>query len=290
MQQRITFIIWGVLVVGVVLLFSSVFVVHQTNQALVLELGKPKRLIHQAGLRFKIPFIENVVFFDKRVLGYDGESQEIPTGDQKQVVVDAFAKYQIVNPLLFYQTARTEKAMRSRLDALTNSALRAVIGRVDLSVIMTDKRAELMKQVTHRVANNAKDFGVRVIDVRIKHIDLPSENSKAIFRRMQTQREQAAIKFRAEGESEARKIRADADKTSRIMLADARKKAQIIKGAGDAEAQKVYNQAFSKDRHFFEFWKSMDALKKSLNPGHTSIMMAPRGELFKYFLGGNSAK
>ncbi len=264
-------------------IFATAFSVRETEQALVLQFGEPRAVITEPGLNFKIPFIQNIRFFDKRVLDFDAPAMEIPTSDQKQVVVDAFARYRIVDPLKFYQTSNTELQMQSRLSSIMNQALRNEFGSVSLDVVMTPKRAELMRKFTGRVASLSKGFGIDVIDVRIKRIDLPVENSQAIFRRMQTQREQEARKFRAEGDKESRRIKADADKNQRVIVANAKKQAEILRGEGEATAQATYNDAYGRDPEFFDFWRSMQAMQKGLNAKSTSYVGATKGEFFRYF-------
>jgi len=268
-------------------LISTAFTVRETEQVLVLQFGDPQRVITDPGLHFKIPFIQNIRRFDRRVLDYDANSREIPTQDQKQVVVDAFARYRIINPLLFYQAVNNEVRLQQRLDTVIDNALRDVLGDVELEAVLTPKRGDLMAQFTQKVAGQGQEFGIRVIDVRIKRIDLPEENSQAIFRRMQTQREQEARKFRAEGEKESRRIRAEADKQQRVILATARQEAEILRGEGDANAQSIYNEAYGKDREFFDFWRSMQALERGLGGGNTRYVGPPTGDFFRYF--GNDA-
>ena len=273
------------IILGVILItvLSTAFSVRETEQALVLQFGEPRAVITEPGLNFKIPFVQDVRFFDKRVLDFDAPAMEIPTSDQKQVVVDAFARYRIVDPLKFYQTSNTELQMQSRLSSIMNQALRNEFGSVSLDVVMTPKRAELMEKFTKRVAKLSKDFGIDVIDVRIKRIDLPVENSQAIFRRMQTQREQEARKFRAEGDKESRRIKADADKTQRVIVANAKRTAEILRGEGEATAQATYNDAYGRDHEFFDFWRSMQAMQKGLNSKNTTYVGATKGDFFRYF-------
>lgn len=276
----------SLIVLGVVLFttaYSTLFTVRETEQVMVLQFGEQKEIITKPGLNFKLPFIQTLIYFDKRILDYDASIQEVPTADQKQLIVDSFSRYRIVDPLLFYQTVFNEIGMRQRLDALINDSLRAILGKVPLSEVLTPKRSTLIDDFTKLVAEKAREFGVEMVDVRIKRIDLPPENSQAIFRRMQTQREQEARKIRAEGDKESRRIRADADKQQRVILAEARKKAEILRGEGDAEAQRLYNAAYSKDEDFFDFWRSMQAMQKALIGDSTSFIGAPDGDFFRYF-------
>ena len=276
-------IIGLVVVVLGVLISGSVFTVHQQDQALVLQFGDPKREVKDPGLHFKIPFIQNVQYFDKRILDFDANAEEVPTQDQKQLVVDAFTRYRIIDPLKFFQTVNNERGMEIRLGNVINASLRAVFGEVALATLLTPERARLVKSIAERVDKQGEEFGINVIDVRIKRVDLPEENSQAIFRRMQTQREQEARRIRAEGQKEAKSIRADADKQSTIIQADARKTSEILRGEGEAGAQKIYNDAYGRDRQFFDFWISMNALREGLGGERTRYIGPPSGDFFKFF-------
>lgn len=272
-----------ILAVAFVIGSSAFFTVSETEQVLVRRFGEPKRVITEPGLNVKIPFIDTATYFDKRLLSFDGDSQEIPTVDQKQLIVDAFARYQIVDPLRFFQTVGTIAGMEARLPNVINSSLRQVLGDVPLSEILTKERASLMRKSTQIASENAKEFGIEIVDVRMKRVDLPSENSQAVFRRMQTQREQEARKFRAEGDKESRTIRANADRQQRVILAEARKQAEILRGEGDAQAQAIYNEAYTKDREFFDFWRSMQAMERGLGSDSTTYVGPPSGDFFRYF-------
>lgn len=252
--MRTPLVLLGILIIVAGFIgFSSVFTVRQDEQALVLQLGEPIRTVKDAGLHFKLPLIQNVQKFDKRVLDFDADTEEVPTRDQKQLVVNAFARYRIVDPLLFFQTVNNEGGMEVRLGNVINANLRAVFGEVELARLLTQERADLMQVIAQRVNEQGKPFGINVIDVRIKRVDLPEENSQAIYKRMQTQREQEARKIRAEGAAEAKRIRADADKQQTIVVANAQKQADILRGEGEAEAQRIYNDAYGRDENFFDF-------------------------------------
>lgn len=266
-----------------IIVSSALFTVEQAEQAIVLQFGEPIRPVDQPGLHVKLPLIQTVTYFDKRVLDFDAESQEIPTLDQKQLVVDAFARYRILNPLLFYQTVNNERGVEARLGSIINSALRSVLGDVPLLTVLTPERAALMRRTTEIANRESQGFGIKVLDVRIKRVDLPEENMQAIIRRMQTQRGQEARKIRAEGDKESRRIHADADMQERVILAEARKQAEITQGEGDAEAQRIYNAAYGKDQKFFDFWRSMQALTRGLPQGTTTYVGAPEGDFFRYF-------
>lgn len=274
--------------------FSSLFVIRENEQALVLQFGNPQRQVDTAGLHFKTPFIQDVIFFDKRLLDYDASAAEIPTLDQKQLVVDAFARYKIVDPLKFYQTVATEAIAESQLNNIINSNLRDSFGQELFTRLMTEKRAQLMTEIAKKVDSAMRNLGIQVIDVRIKRVDLPEENSQAIFRRMQTQREQEARRIRAEGDKKAREIRADADKQQRVIVAEAKKTSEILRGEGDAIATKLYNDAFGRDRDFFDFYRSLQAMRTGLTGDTTSYVGPPQGEFYRFFkgesLGSSSGK
>jgi membrane protease subunit HflC len=281
------------IVIGITAL-SSFFVVRENEQALILQFGNPQIQINDAGLHFKTPFIQDVIYFDKRVLDYDASAAEIPTLDQKQLVVDAFARYKIIDPLKFYQTVATESIAESQLNNIINSNLRDSFGQQLFTKLMTETRAQLMSGITEQVDAAMRNLGIQVIDVRIKRVDLPEENSQAIFRRMQTQREQEARRIRAEGDRKAREIRADADKQQRVIVAEAKKTSEILRGEGDAVATKLYNDAFGRDRDFFDFYRSLQAMRTGLTGDTTTYVGPPQGEFYRFFkgesLGSSSGK
>ena len=274
----------AVFIIGVIL-YSSTFVIREDEQALVLQFGDPRREVKEAGLNFKVPFIQDAVYFDKRVLDFDASAAEVPTLDQKQLVVDSFARYRIVDPLKFYQTVVFEANAEAQINNIISAALRDAFGKELFTLLMTEKRALLMVGVTKTVDLAARNLGIEVVDVRIKRVDLPEENSQAIFRRMQTQREQEARGIRAEGDKKAWEIRADADKQQRVIVAEAKKTSEILRGEGDAVATKLYNQAFGNDRDFFDFYRSLQAMRKGLIGESTSYVGPPRGEFYRFFKG-----
>ncbi len=279
-----TAIIIGVLAaVGLVVLSSAAFTVRETQQVLIRQFGEVQRIVGDPGLHFKIPFIQKATYFDKRVLDFDAEREEIPTLDQKQLVVDAFARYRIVDPLKFYQAVGNELGYRNQLSQILSNALRSQIGSITLSTVLTEKRADLMERIAQVTDEESRNLGVEVIDVRIKRVDLPEENSQAIFRRMETQRQQEARRIRAEGAKEAQRITADADKQKRVIVAEARREAEILRGEGDAQAQNLYNKAFTQDAVFFDFWRSMQAMQKGLAPDTTTLVGPPSSDFFRFF-------
>lgn len=276
----------AILVLGALILITlstALFTVRETEQVLVRRFGEPQRVVSDPGLHFKIPFLDNATYFDKRLLDFDGDRQEIPTIDQKQLIVDAFARYKITNPLLFFQSVNSEAGMTARLPNIINSALRQVLGDVQLAKVLTAERAILMKQITEIASRNAQQFGIEIVDVRMKRVDLPTENSQAVFRRMQTQREQEARLFRAEGDKESQRIKAQADKDRRVIVADANKQGEILQGEGDAQAQAIYNAAYGQDVEFFDFWRSMQAMQKGLSSDTTTFVGPPDSDFFRFF-------
>jgi membrane protease subunit HflC len=279
-----------VAIVGIIVLLQSVFTVHQSERALVLRLGEPVRKIDEPGLQFKIPFVENVVTLSKRVLKVEGTQQELLTTDQKRVVVDYFARYRIVNPLLFYQSARSEESLEQRLQPIIASQMRRVLGKVEMSRILTKERADLMHEITLAVDAEARNFGpdkegfgIEVLDVRMKRVDLPTQNSEAIFKRMQSQRQQAAALIRAEGDREALTKRAEADKQKVVIVANAQQQSQILRGEGDGKATAIYNDAYGRDPKFFDFYRSMQAMATSLGGDSTTYVGPASGDFFRYF-------
>lgn len=273
----------GVIVLGIVGM-SSTFVVQEQEQALVLAFGRFVRVEQQPGLHLKYPYpFQEVRYFDKRVLDFEADLGEINTADQKQTLVDTYARYRITDPLKFFQTAGTVANFEGRrddapLNALIKSNVREVFARVDLSTLLTAKRAEVMQEITKRVHDEIERFGVKVIDVRIKRIDLPTQNREAVQQRMETQRRQEAIRIRAEGDKESQRIRADADKQVRVIRAEAEQKANILRGEGEGTAQETYNKAFGQDKDFFEFWQCMQTVRDGLASG-TRFVGTPSADM-----------
>ncbi len=276
------FLVIGLVVIGIIA-FSAVFTVNEREQALVLQFGEVQRLIKTPGIHFKTPLVQNVTYYDKRVLEYDAPAVEIPTLDQKQVVVDSFTRYRIIDPLKFYQTVGNEVGMVGRLENIVGSTLRAEFGKATMATILTPERSIIMRRVSKQVKAQTAAFGINVIDVRIKRVDLPAKNSQAIFRRMQTQREQEARRIRAEGQKESKRIKADADKQARVILAEANKKGQILRGEGDGLAQKTYNEAYGRDRSFYDFWVRMRTTRASLTGDKTRYVGPPVFDLYRMF-------
>ena len=278
--------------VGLYVIANSLFVVEQTNQALVLQFGKPERVEQTPGLKFKIPFIQNVEYYDNRLLDFEAETKEVIASDQKRLKVNAFVRYRIIDPLRFKQSVADERTMRSRLNSILESSLRQALGNVPLSAVISEKRSELMQQIRGLVNDQAKGiktaggaeggFGIDVIDVRIKRADLPPPNSEGIYKRMQTERTRAANQYRAQGAEDAQKIRSQADKERTILLAEARKKAEILRGEGDGSATRIFAESFGQDQDFFQFYRSMQAYKRSLSSKDTTLVLSPDNDFLKY--------
>jgi len=276
-------ILLGLFLVVTVLAYNSLFFVEQRIQSLILQFGEPIRVIKEPGLNFKIPLAQNVVKFDKRILLFDNTAEEIIAADKKRLIVDAFVRYKIVDPLKFYQTVRFEAALNNRLGSVVNNSLRAVLGRVPLEAVISDRRELLMKEVSDLVAVRATQFGISIEEVRIKKADLPSENSEAIYRRMQTERQQEAAQIRAIGEEKARFIRAESEKQKTVLLAEAQRDSDILRGEGDAEKNKILGQAFNQDPDFFAFYRAMQAYSKALTEGDTTMVLSPKSDFFEFF-------
>lgn len=272
-----------ILVAAVIIASSALFTVHQANQALVLQFGEPRRVVTGPGLHVKLPFVHNVVYFDSRVLEFDAPKEEIIASDQKRLVVDAFARYRITDPLLFFQTVNNEAVVRTRLAAIINASIRQALGGVPLEHIISGERASLMTQIRDIVNGEASDFGINVIDVRIKRADLPEANSEAVYQRMQTERQREAKELRAQGAEEAQKIRAIADRDKVVLIAEAQKQSQITRGEGDGEAIRIFADAFGKDVEFFAFYRSMEAYRNALGQGDTTMVLSPDSEFFRFF-------
>ena len=265
------------------LVFFSVFIVKEVNQAIVLQFGDPKKIIIEPGLNFKLPFIQNVVFLDSRILNLDTPPAEVIASDQKRLIVDAFARFQIIDPLKFYISVGNERVARSRLATIINSRIRNVLGQQELQTLLSEDRTKQMSLIQEGVNNEAQNFGIKIVDVRIKRADLPQANSDAIFRRMQTEREREAKEFRAQGAEIAQKIRSTADKDVTVLLANANKKSEIMKGEGDGQRNKIFAGAFGRDPQFFAFYRAMQAYETALIGGETSLVLSPDSEFFKFF-------
>ncbi len=266
-----------------VAVYFSAYIVHQNEQALVLRFGEPKRVVKEPGLKWRWPFVDQVEIYDKRILDLDTAPQEAIAKDQKRLVVDAFARYKIVDPLKFYQTLRYQDGVRSRLGPIVESALRRVLGSATFLDIVRDQREELMKRIATQVNSEGDEFGLEVVDVRMKRADLPEQNSKSVFQRMRAEREREAAEFRAEGAASANRIRATADREAVVIKAEASRKGEETRGNGDAERNRIYADAYTRDQDFFEFYRSMQAYEKGLKSNDTRLLISPDSEFFKYF-------
>ena len=271
-----------IIVIGFVV-YLSFFTVKEINQAIVLQFGDPKRVIAEPGLQIKIPFIQNVVFLDRRILSLDPQPEEVIASDQKRLIVDAYARFKIVDPLKFYISVGDERVARSRLATIINSRLRSVLGKQSLATLLSEDRTKQMAIIQEGVNIEAEKFGITIIDVRIKRADLPQANSEAIYKRMQTEREREAKEFRARGAEMAVTITSTADRKVTIILANARKQSEIMKGEGDGQRNKIFANAFGKDPEFFSFYRAMQAYEKALIGGDTSLILSPDSDFFKFF-------
>ena len=265
--------------------FSALFTVNQTQQALVLQFGEPKRTIQEPGLAFKVPFIQDVEYYERRVLSLIPQGAvEVILADQKRLQVDAFARYRIEDPLLFFQTVRNELGARARLESIIDSSVRRVLGKETLASILTGEREDINSSIRDEVNSSVSALGIEIIDVRLRRADYPTATSQNIFNRMKSEREREAREFRATGEEEAQKIRADAEKTRTVILAEARRQSQELRGAGDSEAITIYADAFGQDPEFFSFYRSMEAYRASMGQGSgTSMVISPNSEFFRFF-------
>ena len=276
-------ILIGALVVLGVVAYQALFLVQEINQAIVLQFGDPKKIITKPGLNYKIPFIQNVVYLDRRVLNLDNPPEEVIAADQKRLIVDAFARFKIVDPLKFYISVGNERVARSRLATIINSRIRSVLGTQELATLLSTDRAVHMGTIQNDVNTEAQNFGITIVDVRIKRADLPPANSEAIYARMQTERQREAKEFRAQGAEMAAKITSTADKEVTVILANANKQSEIMKGEGDGTRNRIFAQAFGKDPEFFGFYRAMQSYEKALIGGDTSLILSPDSDFFKFF-------
>lgn len=281
-----TLAILGIIVIaGGIVLSQALFVVNETQQALVLQFGQPKDTVTKPGLNVKIPFIQNTVYYEARALDVDPPSQQVILADQKRLNVDSYARYKIRNALQFFQAVRTEDAASSRLSTIINSSLRRVLGNQTLFDVLSEKRAGIMTDIRAEVNDSAGRFGVEIIEVRIRRADYPDQTRDSIFNRMSSEREREAREFRAQGAEQAQKIRADADKQRTVIVAEAQKQAETLRGEGDGQAIKIYADAFGRDPQFFDFYRSMQAYRKVVTEGSgdTTMVLSPNSDFFRFF-------
>jgi modulator of FtsH protease HflC len=284
MTNRVVAAAGAAAVVAVIGLYSSLFTVNEAQQALVVRFGEPVREVREAGLHFKVPFVDNVTYFDKRVLDFDAISVELILGDQKRLVVDAFARYRITSPTRFRQSVGDEEAFRSRLGPILSSNLRGVLGEVGLIQVLSTERTDLMQRIRTQTNRSMQGFGVELVDLRIKRADLPEQNNQAIYQRMQTERQREANELRAQGAEIGQRIRSRADRERRVLIADARRQADIFRGEGDAEATRIFGEAYGQDSSFYQFYRSMEAYRQALADGKTNLVISPDSEFFRYFM------
>ncbi|MBZ0218304.1 MAG: protease modulator HflC [Fimbriimonadaceae bacterium] len=280
----------GFLIIAALIAFvayNSMFTVHQTQQALVLQFGEAKKVITEPGLNFKIPFVQEVIFIDNRILDLDSPAQEVIALGQKRLVVDAFARYKVTDPLKFFQRVSNVQLASTRLSPILNSAVRSVLGRATFEDIVRDNRPQLMREITQQVNQSTRtgdsEFGVTFIDVKIRRADLPEANSQAIFRRMQTERQQEAAELRARGQEASQRVRARADRDVTVLLANANRESQQTRGEGDAKRNAIFANAYGQDADFFDFYRSMQAYENSLGSSDTRLVLSPNSAFFKYF-------
>ena len=276
------------IIVFVVVIFQSLFIVQEISQAIVLQFGDPKKIVTKAGLNFKLPFIQNVVYLDRRILNLDNAPEEVIAADQKRLVVDSFTRWRISDPLQFYISVRDERIARSRLQAIVSSSLRSILGAEEFVTVVRDDRDDLMKKITERANEQSLDLGINIVDVKIKRADLPDANSQAIYRRMQTERQQEAAEFRGKGQEISRGIRAEAEKTVTVLLSEATRDAEINRGIGDACRNRIFASAYGLDKDFFAFYRSMMSYENSLD-NETTIVLSPDSEFFKFLNNPNSS-
>ena len=292
MSRILALVVGVVAIVAAILAWSALFTVHQTEQAIVFQFGAPVKEVREPGLHVKMPFIQNVVYYDNRVLDFAPAAEEVITSDQKRFVVDAFARFRITEPLRFYQAIRTEAQARNQLSSYLISSLRSVIGNRTLSAVLSEERTEIMRQIQAETNKAAQALGVEIIDVRIRRADLPQANTEAIFQRMKSEREREAREFRAQGAELAQRIRSRADRERTVLIAEAERTAQTLRGQGDGDAIKIYADAFGRDPSFFSFYRSMQAYREALRADGTTFVLSPDSDFFRYFgdaTGGSGA-
>ena len=284
MRSPVTGIVTLILLfIAAIVTYSALFTVQQTEQALVVRLGKPVDVVTDPGLHFKAPFIDTVIDVDKRILDLENPSQEVIASDQKRLVVDAFARYRIKNALQFYQSVGTIQAANLQLTTLLNASLRRVLGEVTLIQVVRDEREPLMGRIRDQLDKEAGQYGIEVVDVRIRHADLPEQNSQAVYTRMQTERAREAAEFRAQGGQKGQEIKSNADREATVIVAEANSKAEQIRGEGDAERNRLFAEAYGKDPDFFAFYRSMAAYEAGLKSGDTRFLLRPDSDFFRYF-------
>lgn len=281
-RTRLTILGIAIIVLGIVA-FSALFTVHQTKQVILLQFGEPKRVIQEPGLNVKLPFVQNVVEYERRVLEFDPPSEQVILSDQKRIDVDAYLRYRIADPLTFFQRVLSEAGARSRLSSVVNSSLRRVLGNVTLLEVLSEEREKIMANIQVDVNEAAKPFGVEIVDVRIRRADLPEQAAQAIYARMRSEREREAREARAQGFEKAQQIRAAADRERTVLLAEAQKTSEITRGEGERDAVRIYAEAYGRDPEFYGFYRSMQAYREALRAEDTTMVLSPDSEFFRFF-------
>lgn len=281
----------AVVVVAILfVLFNAFFTVDQRQQALITQFGDPVRIVKEPGLAFKTPFVQTVIFFDKRILELSAPPEEVIASDRRRIVVDAFARYRISDPLRFYQSVRIESVARQRLSSILSSSLRGVLGQKALVALLSSERPIMMRLIRDQMRAEATGLGIEIVDVRIRRADLPKENLESVFGRMQTERQREAAGIRASGDEEAQRIRSTADKEVTIIRADATRKSDILRGEGEAERNRILGEAYGRDQEFFEFYRSLKAYEASMTGNNTTMVISPDSPFFKYFQKGQTGR
>ncbi|MDH3793301.1 MAG: protease modulator HflC [Rhodospirillales bacterium] len=283
MSRKLSLILGILVIISGTVLFTALFTVHQTQQAIVLMLGNPKRVITEPGLQFKLPWVENVLYYEKRVLNLDPPVERVLLSDQKRLLVDAFARYRITDALAFYQAVRTEGGVRQRLGPIINAALRGVLGKLNLASVLSEERDEIMAEIQAQVNTQAERFGIELVDVRIRRADLPDEISDQVYQRMRSEREREAAEFRARGFEQAQRIMATADREATVIRAEAKREAEILRGQGEGKRTQILNDAYGQDQDFFNFYRSMQAYEAALSGDSTYMVLSPDSEFFDFF-------
>ena len=283
-MSRLALAIIGVVVIVLgFVVFGALFVVQETEQAIVLQFGDPKRVVREPGLNVKLPFVQNIVTYDKRVLGLDPPVEEVILNDQKRILVDAFARYRIVDPLEFFKSVRNEATFDNRFGRVLNSTVREILAQHDLSTLLSAERNDIMASITELVAANGAQFGIQLVDIRIGRTELPDDVSQNVYSRMRSEREQEANKLRAEGEEVSREIRAKADLEQTVTLAEAQRESAIIHGEGDANRNRILADAYGRDPEFFDFFRSLEAYRDTFGDADTTMVLSPQSDFFRYF-------
>ncbi|ONG54410.1 HflC protein [Pseudoroseomonas deserti] len=274
----------GAAAVALLAAASSLFTVYQTEQVLVTRFGQPVRVINDPGLHVKLPFVDTVISFDRRLLDFDAGGEEVILGDQRRLIMDSFTRFRITDPLLFFQTVGAQEAgIRARLSSIVVSSLRRVLGNESLLAVLSADRARIMTEIRRQVNEEALRFGVAVEDVRIRRADLPEENTQAILQRMQSERERVAREARAEGAEVAARVRAGAERERTVILAESQAQADTLRGQGEQEAIRLFAEAFQRDPEFYSFYRSMQAYRQAFSEGETRLVLTPDSEFFRYF-------